>query len=132
MTTYNTDFSTFWRLYNPLPEYCNRRTVCERRWAEMTPFAKACIIRQLTTKAALSKGEDSNTKNPYFFLEDWRPPRPQFLNPGQQHAALMGGMKVAIVHVPQYNSAAPYQALTEADAEFWGFPIHHWLEKKEE
>ncbi len=121
----NEDFLDFWKLFSPAAEYTNRLEACRKRWNQMTPFAHACIFREFKTK-----GRDAILRtepNPCFYLMKWRPPKPHFLSPDEQYAALNANIRIAVVHVPQYDSERPYKCLTADEANFFHFPVHHWI-----
>lgn len=68
------DFDKFWTGYKPAKDYEHERGACERLWSLMSPELRAEII----TVCKRAKGN----KNPYWWMRDYTPKRPENLRKG--------------------------------------------------
>ena len=68
------DFNLFWDLFNPDPEFANRNRATYSLWLQKSDKTKKAVIEWLK-----SKDKRPTTRNPYFFLLDFREPRQQTL-----------------------------------------------------
>jgi hypothetical protein len=75
-------FYAFWKLFNPQREFANRYRACEKLWNGMSDKAHQLIIAQLRPQTANGQ-PPRHKKNPYFFLADWRPCQPDWLQPAE-------------------------------------------------
>lgn len=124
------DFLKFWTLFSPAAEYTNRQQACATRWREMSTWAHDCIFRQFKYlgRDTLVKAEP----NPYYFLSNWKPPRPQFYRSGkEQMAILAAGYGAAYVELPKdsslYERGYRFAWMVLQEARFFGFPIKQVL-----
>ena len=59
-------FERFWELFNPDPEFNNRRAATHLQWQKCSDEKKAAIIK------ALTEGKQKSSRNPYFYVQDFR------------------------------------------------------------
>lgn len=59
-------FEDYWELFAPDPEFANRRLATQRLWEQCPPDRRRAIIEWLKS------GRPKNTRNPYFFVQDFR------------------------------------------------------------
>ena len=76
------DFEQFWDLYNPEPNFNNRKAATQLEWFKCTPEKREAIIEWL------QKNRPPQGRNPYFFVQDFilRVPRPQILSFDEYYA----------------------------------------------
>ena len=117
------DFYHFWTLYAPLPEFRNRYKACERLWDSMNPRTKTLIVDELEQHAERSPPEQHG-KNPYFFLLDWQPPKPQWLTPNETARLLAQHIPLAVALDTQTNS---YKVCTKEQAQKLALMVHHYM-----
>ena len=67
-------FEDYWELFSPDPEFANRRAATQRLWNQCQPDRQRAIIEWLKA------GKSKCTRNPYFFVLDFRAPRQQILS----------------------------------------------------
>ena len=73
------DFMDFWFLFSAPKDKLNRENACRRLW-ESTTFSRAkkqAIIKELTNHQM--DGTFTEERNPYFFLNNFPEPQPDFL-----------------------------------------------------
>ena len=78
-TEENLDFMDFWFLFSAPKEKLNRENACRRLWESQT-FSRAkkqAIIKELTNHQM--DGTFTEERNPYFFLNNFPEPQPDFL-----------------------------------------------------
>jgi len=63
-------FELFWELFDPDPEFNNRRRACIAIWEQKGKQQQAII-------EFLKSDQPRSSRNPYYFLEDFRTRRPQ-------------------------------------------------------
>ena len=63
------NFDLFWELFNPDPEFNNRRRACRQLWEQKGELQQVIL-------AFLKSGKQRSSTNPYYFLADFRV-RPQ-------------------------------------------------------
>ena len=68
------DFNLFWDLFNPDPEFANRNRATYSLWLQKSDKTKKAVIEWLS-----KADKRPTTRNPYFFLLDFREPRTQTL-----------------------------------------------------
>ena len=73
-------FDEYWALFAADPDFANRRAATQRLWEQCAPERRRAIIDWL--KAAKPKC----TRNPYFFILDFRAPRQQTLSYADYYA----------------------------------------------
>jgi hypothetical protein len=73
-------FDDYWELFAPDPEFANRRAATQRLWEQCVPDRRRAIIDWLKA------GNTKCTRNPYFFVLDFRAPRKQTLTYAQYYA----------------------------------------------
>ena len=66
-------FELFWDLFDPDPEFNNRRRACRELWEKKGEQQQAII-------EFLKSGKPRSSRNPYYFLEDFRFRRPQTMS----------------------------------------------------
>ena len=68
------DFNEFWDAYQPDEiRFPRRRAATFRLWTQRTSVARQAIL------AAVQKERPPKWKNPYFFVQDFPEPQPDFL-----------------------------------------------------
>jgi len=118
----NNSFIDFWHLYMPAREYHNRYLACERLWQTMDDRNRLLIMRELEKENKERSPPPMHTKNPYFYLIDWRPPRPQWLSPVEVGRLLQQGVALAVCRNPETDM---FGTLTCAEAQALGLEVHH-------
>ena len=73
-------FDNYWELFNPDAEFANRRSATQRIWEQCQTDRRRAIIEWLKT------GKPKCTRNPYFFVLDFRAPRQQVLSFNEYYA----------------------------------------------
>ena len=63
------NFEIFWELFDPDPEFNNRKRACRQLWEQKGRQQQAIVD-------ALRSGKQRSSRNPYYFLADFRE-RPQ-------------------------------------------------------
>lgn len=117
-----TTFINFWHLYAPRKEFANRYRACERLWLAMDEKRRAQIMRELENEQ--TQRAPPHTKNPYFYLIDWEPPKPQWLTPQQTGHLLAQGIALAVCRNPDTNR---FGTLTKAEADAHQLEVHHYM-----
>ena len=59
------NFNEFWDLYDPEPEFFNRRNATSREWEKCAPDKQQAILDWLR------KNRPPKGRNPYFFVQDF-------------------------------------------------------------
>ena len=72
-------FEIFWDLFDPDPEFNNRSRACRQLWEQKGEQQQAII-------AFLKSGKQRSSRNPYYFLADFRIPKPQTLSYADYYA----------------------------------------------
>jgi len=73
-------FEEFWDLFDPDPEFNNRRRACRALWEQKSEQQRQAILE------FLKSGKQRSSRNPYYFLEDFRFRRPQTMSYQQYYA----------------------------------------------
>ena len=73
-------FDDYWELFAPDAEFANRRSAAQRLWDQTGTDRRRTIIEWLKA------GKPKCTRNPYFFLTDFRAPRQQTLSYADYYA----------------------------------------------
>ena len=73
-------FEDYWELFSPDPDFANRRTATSRLWDQCAPDRQRAIIEWLKA------GKPRCTRNPYFFVLDFRSPHRQELSYADYYA----------------------------------------------
>ena len=73
-------FDDYWDLFAPDAEFANRRSATQRLWDQIGTDRQRAII------GWLKAGKAKCTRNPYFFLTDFRAPRQQTLSYADYYA----------------------------------------------
>ena len=60
------NFDEFWELFDPEPEFNNRRRACRELWEKKSEQLQQAIL------AFLRSGKQRSSRNPYYFLADFR------------------------------------------------------------
>ena len=116
-------FYAFWQLFNPQREYANRYRACEKLWNDMSDKAHQLIIAQLRQQTANGQ-PPRHKKNPYFFLADWRPRQPDWLQPAEVARLLSLHIPLAVCRNEVTNR---FGTVTKEEAELLGLEVHHWM-----
>ena len=116
-------FYAFWQLFNPQREYANRYRACEKLWNDMSGNAHQLILAQLRQQS--DNGQcPRRKKNPYFFLADWRPRQPDWLQPAEV-------ARLLALHVPlavcRNEETSCFGTVTKEEADLLGLEVHHWM-----
>ena len=64
------NFDLFWELFDPYPEFNNRRRACRELWEQKGEQQQAILEH-------LRSGKPRSSTNPYYFLADFRVRRQQ-------------------------------------------------------
>ena len=73
------DFQKFWDLYKPDEfRFPNRKNATHRLWHDRIPAAQKAMLDYVT------KNSVPKWKNPYFFVQEFPDPQPEFLSGQQQ------------------------------------------------
>ena len=64
------NFEVYWELFNPDPEFNNRQRACRSLWEQKSEQQRQAILE------FLKSGKQRSSRNPYFFLADFRVRRP--------------------------------------------------------
>ena len=73
-------FEDYWELFAPDVEFANRRAATQRLWEQCRPDRQRAIIEWLKA------GKAKCTRNPYFFLTDFRVRRQQTMSYNDYYA----------------------------------------------
>ncbi len=75
------NFELFWELFDPDPEFNNRRRACRELWEQKGEQQQAII-------EFLKSGKQRSSRNPYYFLADFRvrPKQQQTLSYAEYYA----------------------------------------------
>ena len=73
-------FEDYWALFNPDAEFANRRSATQRLWEQCQTDRQRAILEWLKA------GKPKHTRNPYFFVLDFRAPRQQTLSYADYYA----------------------------------------------
>ena len=73
-------FDEYWELFSPDAEFANRRAATSRLWGQCGPDRQRAIIEWLKS------GKPRSTRNPYFFVLDFRQTRRQELSYAEYYA----------------------------------------------
>ena len=60
------NFELYWELFNPDPEFNNRQRACRALWEQKGEQQRQAILE------FLKSGKQRSSRNPYFFLADFR------------------------------------------------------------
>ena len=74
------NFELFWDLFDPDPEFNNRHRACRELWDK-----KACEQQQAIIEF-LKSGKPRSSRNPYYFLADFRVRRAQTMSYNDYYA----------------------------------------------
>ena len=104
------DFNEFWDAYHPNEiRFPRRRAATFRAWNERTPAARKAMLEKVKKEGA------PEWKNPYFFVQDFPEPKPEFLRGDE------GGDIVQV----RYNGV--YKLCTRATMELFGLEwVRDW------
>ena len=72
-------FETFWDLFDPEPDFNNRRRACQQLWEQKGEQQRAIL-------EFLKSGKQRSSNNPYYFLADFRVRRQQTLSYAEYYA----------------------------------------------
>ena len=67
-------FDNFWNLFDPDPEFNNRRRACYTLWENKSEQQRQAILQ------FLQSGKQRSSRNPYYFLADFRVRQPQIMS----------------------------------------------------
>ena len=73
------NFELFWELFDPDPEFNNRQRACRQLWEQKGEQQQAII-------EFLRSGKQRSSRNPYYFLADFRQPRRQEMSFNEYYA----------------------------------------------
>ncbi len=107
-----TDFDLFWKYFSPSAEFNNRRAATQMLFEARSEVAQKAII-----EAAQEGGghHPDDNPNPYFFVQDFPEPQPQFLRGDE------GGDIVQV----KYNGA--FKLCSRATMELFGLQwVRDW------
>ena len=106
------DFEKFWRFFSPSAEYQNRRAATQMLFEARSGVAQKAIIEAAKEGGG---GHPGNQPNPYFFVQDFPEPQPQWLRGDE------GGDIVQVL----YNGA--YKLCSRATMELFGLQwVRDW------
>ena len=69
-------FEKFWKFFNPAPEFHNRYGATKFAFEQRSEVAQRAIVEAAQEGAP---GHPGDQQNPYFFVQDFPEPQPQFL-----------------------------------------------------
>jgi hypothetical protein len=72
---FTNDFLTFWKLFNPAPEFANRKIATAKIFDEATKAKQIALLRSLPFREGEGVG-----LNPYFYVNNFPEPTPTNLN----------------------------------------------------
>ena len=98
-------FAEFWKLFNPDEDQKCKYKVALSEWNRMEENWRAAAI------TLFSRGARTNERNPYFFLQHFRPTK-YFLNEREQYEAYKQGMQLCRV---RWNRGSRVMAALFAD-----------------
>ena len=73
------NFEVFWDLFDPDPEFNNRCRACRQLWEQKGEQQQAIL-------EFLRSGKQRSSRNPYYFLADFRVRRPQTMSYAEYYA----------------------------------------------
>ena len=73
------NFDLFWDLFDPDPEFNNRHRACRELWEKKGEQQQAIID-------FLKSGKQRSSRNPYYFLADFRVRKPQIMSYSDYYA----------------------------------------------
>ena len=73
------NFELFWDLFDPDPEFNNRHRACRQLWEQKGEQQQAIL-------EFLRSGKQRSSRNPYYFLADFRKPRRQEMSYSEYYA----------------------------------------------
>jgi hypothetical protein len=112
------DFMDFWFLFSAPEEMLNRESACRRLW-ESENFSRAkknAVMKELQQHQM--DGTKTKERNPYFYLNNFPAPLPQFLSGEEQDRLHQKG--VTLVQV-RYNGK--YLVCTDETAQLFNLEI---------
>ena len=68
------NYELFWELFDPEAEFNNRKRACRTLWEQKSEQQRQAIID------FLKSGKQRSSNNPYYFLADFRLPKPQIMS----------------------------------------------------
>ena len=71
------DFKDFWISFVVPIEYENRKTACRNLWANFSEVKRNAILCEL--QRLCEEGRTTEERNPYFYLNNYKEPQPDFL-----------------------------------------------------
>ncbi len=74
------NFDLFWQLFNADPEFNNRQRACRALWEQKSEQTRQEIIK------FLQSGGQRSSRNPYYFIADFRVRPPQTLSYADYYA----------------------------------------------
>lgn len=81
---FTNDFLTFWKLFNPAPEFANRKIATAKIFDEATKAKQIALLRSLPFREGEGVG-----LNPYFYVNNFPEPTPTNLNGTLQGAEML-------------------------------------------
>ena len=86
------DFQKFWDLYKPDEfRFPNRKNATHRLWHDRIPAAQKAMLAYVTENSV------PKWKNPYFFVQEFPDPQPEFLSGAQQEKNWKNGIPMVQV-----------------------------------
>ena len=105
-------FEMFWKYFAPSAEFQNRRAATQMIFEARSDAAQKAIVEAAQEGGGYHPGDQ---QNPYFFVQDFPEPKPQWLRGDE------GGDIVQV----RYNGA--YKLCTRASMEFFGLEwVRDW------
>ena len=111
-------FQDVWTLLNPAAEMQNRRNACEQLWRTFSPVKQRIFYRQLAL--IRETGEELTETNPYYYMNNFRVPAPNFLSGQEQDLAWEQDIPLVQVFLPLSKI---YKITTREEAELHGLQI---------
>ena len=81
---FTNDFLTFWKLFNPAPEFANRKIATAKIFDEASKAKQIALLRSLPFREGEGVG-----LNPYFYVNNFPEPTPTNLNGTLQGAEML-------------------------------------------
>jgi hypothetical protein len=74
------NFEVFWNLFDPDPEFNNRQRACRALWEQKGEQQRHAILE------FLKSGKQRSSRNPYYFIADFRVRSPQVMSYADYYA----------------------------------------------
>ena len=116
------DYQNFWDLYKPDEiRFPNRKRATYRLWRDRIPATKKAML------AYVKENSVPKWKNPYFFVQEFPDPEPEFLSGQQQEQNWKDGIPMV-----QVKYGGKYLICTKQTQQDFGLDFQQdWIEKED-